>query len=207
MFPYFIILIFINLVFSFLLFKKRGGLNKITPLFLLLLFFIEIICYWRNSNGLPTIRIYNLWFPVEFSFYTILISYDFRTSKKFFYFVVLAYIITCSFFYSFAWDINMFFSIGYSLGVIMLLLVSFIKLGLILSSEIVINPFKNPFFWLAIGLILVNVLGFFLFSLYNYLNQTNKQLLEALKTLNVILTNIQYIAMLAYFVFLWKEKN
>jgi hypothetical protein len=74
-----------------------------------------------------------------------------------------------------------------------------------LKSDAISNPFKNPFFWLIVGLVLVNLIGFFLLSPYNYIVARDKALVKALKALNKVFTNVQYICMLAYFFCLWKK--
>lgn len=204
--PLFIYEISVCLVLSFFFFRKGTLPEKLLPVFLVLLLSVELRCRWLYDRDRSPNLIYNFWFPVEFAYYGLLINSHILSRRTRNNFVKLAfgYIVFTAILYSFKKDMRIFSSLAYQVGFVVLLLISLYKLYEILNQEIIHNPLKNQVFWFIVGLMLVNLGGFFHFGLISYLNSNNKALSEALQQLNIYLTEVQYLCFILYFFFRWR---
>ena len=185
--------------------KNRGWVNKVTPLFLIVLFIVEYYCYILKIKHRGNNYQYNFWFPIEFSFYSLLLLSTFvkiKTKQKLYFLVYLYWTFTIVN-YCFFQNLSQFSGSTYMASVILLLLITFYKMRELLYAAVINNPFYDPLFWLIIGLITVHVLGIFQFSATDYLYTNHLTVYRALQKLNLYLTYFQYSCMLIYFFTKW----
>lgn len=205
--PLFLGLIFICLCWS-LLSHEQKPLSNLLKVFFGCLFLVELACYWFKINDWNNSLIYNLWFPIEFVFYTYWVSVYLQKHKLSIIFrrISVAYLILVLLIYLIAWDLNQFNGLAYQLGFLLLLPLLLYKLNEMIREPAMLNPLRNPVFWLVTGLLFSYLFSFCQFSIQGYL-LTNKHLSEALKKLNIILTDILYVCLILFFVFKWKQEK
>lgn len=208
--PFFLYEIFICFLLSLFFIRRNGIINKISPVYFLLLFGVEYYCAWLNKMELANNHIYNFWFPVEYIFYGCIISTYIKDviQKRFSYTIIVLYASFTILYYSFfKEDIHAFSTLTYLSGFVVLLVIILFKLYEILNQEIIFNPLKSDIFWFITGLLLVNIGGFFHFGATNYMYANNKPLHKALQSLNIYLTMFQYFCFVIYFFCKWKYQK
>jgi len=189
--------------------QKKRVEDKLLPIFFLFLLCTEYYCAYLSKRGSDTDYIYNFWFPVEYCFYTTFIaSYITRKDRrKLSKLLVVMYLFFTIIYYSLSDDLSNFSSLCYLCGFIILLVAMLFKFYEILNQEIIYNPLKNEIFWFIMGLLVVNLGSFFRFGAANYIYKNNKELHSALQTLNVYLTEVQYLFFIIFFFLRWRKKN
>jgi hypothetical protein len=199
-------LIGVCLLCSLFFVKQRGWVNKCTPVFLSLLLLVESYCYWLKANKISNNIEYNVWMPVEFSFYTIIIiaSLENTKLKKGFTIAVCIYYFVVILNYCFFSEIHKFSGSTYAISTLMLVFTSLYKMRQLIFKQDIRNPFQEPFFWLIIGLIAVHTSGIFQFSATDYLYKKHLSIYRALQKLNIYLTCFQYGCLLIYFYTKWR---
>lgn len=204
--PFFIYEILLCIIFSVFFIKKGLLRDKALFLFLIFLFIVEYYCALLKKDDLPTNHIYNFWFPIEYFFYSLFIGNYLinKFTKKIAYILSFSNLIFVVIFYSLQSSLKEFSSLAYLTGFTTLLIIMLFKLYEILNQEIIYNPLKNEIFWFIMGLLFVNLGGFFHFGAVNYLNKNNNELHKALQSLNVYLTEFQYLCFTLYFLCKWK---
>lgn len=204
--PLFIYEIALCFILSVFFIRYKGVQNRLFPIFLLILLGVEYYCAYLGFLERPTNHIYNFWFPVEFIFYGYFISTHITSRIKALisYSLITTYLVFVIINYSLYENLKVFSSITFLLGCVFLIGIMLFKLYEIVNEEIVNNPFKNEMFWFIIGLLLVNLGGFFHFGAVNYLYLNNKALHSALQQLNVYLSEFQYVCFIIYFYCKWK---
>lgn len=207
--PFFIYEILICLFLSVFFFRKITWEDRLLPVFLFVLLCVEYACAVRYQEEEDTDFIYNFWFPIEYVFYSIFISnYIVRRQKKMFSRVISGiYIVFTITYYIIIRDVIHFSSLCYLCGFMILLITMLFKFYEILNQEIIHNPLRNEVFWFMMGLLIVNLGGFFRFGAANYIYKNNKELHNALQQLNVYLTEVQYFFFILFFFFRWKKQN
>jgi hypothetical protein len=176
--PVFLILIFICLVLSFFSWE-RPLIKKLLPVFFTSLLIIESVCYYLAAKDKNTMIIYNLWFPLEFSFYSYWIA-SYLNNHKFKRTILLLipiYLGICGLIYVQASTLYKFNTLAFQLGIILLIPVLLYKLYEFINEAVIINPFKNAVFWLISGLLVSSLGSFLKFSGENYLLTNYKDLL------------------------------
>jgi hypothetical protein len=206
MIPVHIYLIGVCFMFSLLFVKYKDWTNRYTPIFLLFLLLVESYCYWLKLNHKSNNIEYNFWMPVEFAFYTAIITASFEgiKEKKYFTALIVFYFFIVITVYSFFADIKNFSGTIYLISTILLVFTSLYKMRLLIFKQEVNNPFYEPFFWLIIGLITVHMMGIFQFSATDFLHNKHLSIYRALQKMNIYFTYFQYICMLTYFYTKWK---
>ncbi|HEX5153145.1 MAG TPA: hypothetical protein VFW07_16960 [Parafilimonas sp.] len=121
--------------------------------------------------------------------------------------LIIGYTIFTIIYYVFSQDLYVFSSLAYLMGFVAILIIILFKLYEILNQEIIFNPLKNEIFWFSIGILIVNLGGFFHFGATNYMYNNNKEFHKALQSLNVYLTEFQYLCFCIYFFCKWKYQN
>ncbi len=204
--PLHLFFIGVCLILSLLFIKNNNWVDRVTPIFLLLLLAVECYCYYLKINHKGNNLQYNLWFPVEFTFYTLIIcsSYLKKITQK----VVIAAVALFGLFvlinYLFFQNLQVFSGKTYLFGTLMLLLASFLKMNELLTQSKISNPFLEPFFWLIIGIITIQLIGIFQFTATDYLFRNHNPLYKALQKINIYLSYFQYVCMIVYFYSKWK---
>jgi hypothetical protein len=194
---------------SFFFFKKGTLPNKLMIPFFGILFCVEYYCAYLAKRQMPNNHIYNFWFPVEYAFYGFVIE-DYITNssrKKISRILIMLYILLTIVYYSVSQNLRLFSSLIYLFGFVVLLIIMLFKLYEILNQEIINNPIKNEIFWFIMGLLMVNLGGFFHFGAINYLNANNTVIHRALQDLNVYLTMFQYLCFYLYFICKWRTQK
>lgn len=137
---------------------KSTGLRWLMP-FLFLIVLVEISGrYIRKVHHLPNAWLYNISVPIEYLFYTFLF-YTFyqkknnRRAAKIFLIVFPLWVLTNIFLVQGFYFFNTNFL---KIGSFFMLLFCFLAFMEILMSEEMINPFRQPVFWIACGLFLFN---------------------------------------------------
>jgi hypothetical protein len=206
MFPLHLILIGFCFCASLLFIKKPTWADKSMPVFLLLLLSLECYCYYLKFNHKGNYLEYNLWFPLEFLYYSVLIILSLKKNQlsKILLVCAGAYLIFVMINYLFFQNLQRFSGRSYLFAIILILLCSFAKMRELINQPEINNPFYEPFFWLIIGLITVHLVGIFQFGATDYLHKKYIPVYHALQKLNLYLTNFQYVCMLAYFYNKWK---
>lgn len=206
--PLFLFLIGICLFLSIYV-KEKKPLNIILPIFFSFLLLIEITCYYLKGKDINNLIIYNLWFPIEFIAYSYWIIFYFNSGflKKIWSFLIPFYALSVIIIYFFANDLFKFNTLTFQLGFILLLPVILLKLYEYTNDNVISNPLKVPMFWLIIGLLISYIFSLTEFSILNYLHLNNINLLEGLKKVNIIVTDVLYISIIVYFVLKWKNKK
>lgn len=206
--PIFLLLIGICFILSIST-QEKQPLKILLPLFFGLLLFVESVCYYLKIADVNNLIIYNLWFPVEFIFYSywVVAYFNSRYFKKLFIFLIPIYATTVIVIYLLSNTLFKFNSLAFQLGFLLLLPVILFKLYEYVNESIIHNPLKVPVFWLITGLLISYVFSLSQFSIQDYLNYNNKNLSEALKKVNIILKDILYMCIIIYFILKWKNKR
>lgn len=207
--PLFIYEIAFCFLISLFLFSKRTLADKMLPMFFFCLLVLECYCAWLYKKNEGTDHIYNFFFPVEYAFYCFYISsYTKRSNKaNTIKTLIIVYLTFTIIYYAFFADLSKFSSLTYLCGFLILLIAILFKLYEILTQEIINNPLKNEMFWFVMGLLIVNLGGFFRFGAANYLYQNNDSLHDALQKLNIYLTVVQYLFFIIFFYLRWRKTN
>lgn len=207
--PLFIYEIAVCFLLSLFLFSKGTLADKMLPVFFLCLFAVEYYCAWLYKKNEGTDHIYNFVFPVEYAFYCFYISCYIKRPNKANTIkgLIIVYIAFTIIYYAVSADLTKFSSLTYLCGFLILLIAILFKLYEILTQEIINNPLKNEMFWFVMGLLIVNLGGFFRFGAASYLYQKNDSVLAALQELNVYLTEVQYLFFIVFFYLRWKKMN
>ena len=206
MLPFHLILIAICFFISLFFIKKPTLTDKSMPVFLLLLFALESYCYYLKINHKGNYVQYNLWFPIEFLYYSFIIILSIRKNPltKALLIGACTYLIFVLINYLFFQDLHKFSGNSYLLAMVLILLCAFAKMRELINQPEINNPFYEPFFWLIIGLITVHLLGIFQFTATDYLYKKHVTVYRALQKLNLYLTYFQYVCLLVYFYTKWK---
>lgn len=205
--PFFIYQIAFLVVCSLLIIKK-GRFNIVIFFFFVSLLIVESVCYfWLINKIRNTNEIYNWWFPFEFIFYGFFLIKGNPKNKHFKLTAILSslYIAATIVYYIIAQNQRFFSTIIYEAGELYLLFLIALKIKELLKHEFQENPFKNSAVWLVIGLLLSNLGSLLHLSSTNYLELHNIHLLNALRKLNIILTEILYFCVMIYFFIEWKK--
>ena len=189
--------------------QDRQPLKTLLPIFFAILFLVESICYYLKTIKINNLVIYNLWFPIEFMFYSYWVTayYDSKGFKRIFHFLIPFYATVVFVIYVFSDSLLKFNSVAFQLGFLLLLPVLLFKLYENVNQSTIENPIKNPIFWLITGLLISYVFSLSEFSIQNYLHSNDKDLLEALKKVNIFLTDVLYITIIVYFILKWKTEK
>ena len=193
--------------FTSLLFIKRPTwADKSMPVFLLFLFTLESYCHYLKINHKGNNLQYNLWFPLEFLYYSVLIILSLKNTgaKKKLLICAAIYLLVVILYYLFFQNLNNFSGNAYLLAMVLVLLSSFAKMRELITQPEINNPFYEPFFWFIIGLITVHLLGIFQFGATDYLHKNHITIYRALQKLNLYLSYFQYVCLLVYFYTKWK---
>lgn len=206
--PVYLILIGICFLLSIKNEEKRP-LKTMLPIFFLALLSVEIVCYYFKLINKNNLAIYNLWFPLEFIFYTYWVIACSKSVgfKNIFKWLLPLYAVIVAIIYFTTKNLYKFNSIAFQLGILLLLPALLYKLYEYLNEPVIQNPLKNPIFWLITGLLFSNLFSMSEFSIQNYLHLHDEGLLKALKKVNIILTDVLYITIIAYFILSWKSKR
>jgi hypothetical protein len=207
--PLHLILIGISFITSFAFIKKPAWTDRSMPVFLLMLFLLELYCHYLKIKHLGNHVQYNLWMPLEFSYYSLIIILSLKHTSIKFYLklsVVVYFLFVLSYYLVFQ-DLSKFSGLTYFISMILLLSVSLTKMKELINSEEITNPFNEPFFWFITGLILVHVVGVFQFGATDYLHKNNLEVYRALQKINIFLSDVQYISLLIYFFKKWKYQK
>lgn len=206
--PIFLFLIGICLILSICVEEKRP-LNKLLPVFFSFLLSVECICFYLKTVNTNNLIIYNLWFPIEFIFYTywVVVYINSKNIKRIFIFLLPVYFFIVSIIYLFSDSLFQFNSLAFQIGFLLLLPAMLFKLYEHINEPVIDNPLKAPIFWLITGVLLSYIFSLSQFSIQNYLHSSNKNLLEALKKVNIILADILYICIIIYFILKWENKK
>jgi predicted neutral ceramidase superfamily lipid hydrolase len=201
-----LLLILLCLILSILAGESR---MKVTlALFFFTLLTVETVCYYFKIKNWNNLVIYNCWFPLEFAFYAGWVNSFLKNDRrKIIWFFIAAYLIITAVIYLTGVNLHDFNTITFQLGILLILPVLFFKLFELIHETVIMNPFKNPLFWLISGLLFSYLGSFFQFSLDNYLRASDPALLYALKIINIFLTNLLYICIILYFVILWLNRR
>jgi len=200
-----ILLCFVTSIF----FVQKGKLFRVFPFFFILAFFVELTCFYYRKSNLNNWPIYNWWFPSEFVFFTFWInSYIIHSrTKQIVSFSSLAYLILVVFSNIFFYDLSRFTTMNFAFGVTLLLFVIFFKLSEILQTEEIINPLLLPIFWPLSGMMISNLISIFHLLSNNYLYKNNKELLSALRKINILMSCLLYFTFIVYFLIQWKKQR
>lgn len=206
--PLFLYLIGICLILSILTPEKRP-LKIILPAFFSLLLIVEVTCYYLKKADINNLVVYNFWFPVEYILYTYWLNTYVNSSlfKRTYTFLLLLYPLIVAVIYILYDHLLKFNSLAFQLGFLLLLPAILFKLYEYINENIIQNPVKVPLFWLITGLLFSYIFSLCQFSIQNYLNYNNKDLLTALGEVNIILTDVLYTCIIIYFVLKWKSKS
>ena len=206
--PFFLILIGICLILS-IKNRERRPLKILLPIFFFLLLAVESVCYYFKIIHRNNLIIYNIWFPLEFMFYTywIVTSSDSKRFKKLFSFLIPIYGITVIVIDLISQSLYSFDSLGYQLGLVLLLPALLFKLYEDMNEPVIQNPLKSPVFWLITGLLISYIFSLSEFSIQTYLHTKDVNLLIALEKVNIILTDVLYITIIIYFILQWKIRK
>jgi hypothetical protein len=206
-FNFYLVLIFINLILSLVTGKYR--LKIIIVIFFSSLLCVELTCYYFKVRNWNNLIIYNCWFPLEYGVYAAWVSSSLNSivlRRKIILCIESYLAITIVIYFS---DDNMynFNTLAFQIGMVLILPVLFRKLYEMVNEPIMINPLKNPLFWLISGLLFSYLGSFFQFSLENYLRATNTQLLSAMKIINILLTDLLYLCIIMHFILTWLNRK
>lgn len=204
--PVHLYLIGICFAASLFFIRRPTWADRSMPVFLLLLLFVECYCYYLKVNHKGNNLEYNLWFPLEFSYYSLLLvsSLKNEVAKKVSLIGIVCYLLIIIVNYAAFQDMHKFSGNAYLLSMVLILLTSFTKMKELIGQNEINNPFHEPFFWLILGLILVHLSGIFQFSATDYLHRKYNNIYRALQKLNLYLTYFQYVCLFAYFYTKWK---
>jgi hypothetical protein len=207
--PLFIYQILFCLIISLVFIRRKGMINKLFPLFFLVLLGVEYYCAWLYRQDKATNHIYNVWFPVEYIFYSYcIVTYiSGREKQKISVALIIAFAVFTVINYLFKKDFYEFASLPYLVGFVAIFVIILFKLYEILNQEIIYNPFKNEIFWFCLGILVVNIFGVFHFGAVNYMYKHNTALYNSLQRLNVYLTEFQYFCFFIYFLCKWKYQK
>lgn len=204
--PFHLYLIGISFLVSLFFIKRTTWADKSMPVFLLSLLALESYCYYLKVNHRGNNLQYNLWFPVEFLYYSLLliVSLKSKSLKSRLLIFAGAYLVIVIAYYIFFQNLNKFSGNAYLFSMILILLSAFAKMKELIGQREIGNPFYEPFFWLIIGIILVHLPGIFQFGATDFLYKKHINIYRALQKLNLYLTYFQYVCLLAYFYTKWK---
>ncbi len=204
--PVHLYLIGISFLVSLFFIKRPTWADKSMPVFLLSLLALESYCYYLKVNHRGNNLQYNLWFPVEFLYYSLLliVSLKSKSLKSRLLIFAGAYLVIVIAYYIFFQNLNKFSGNAYLFSMILILLSAFAKMKELIGQREIGNPFYEPFFWLIIGIILVHLPGIFQFGATDFLHKKHINIYRALQKLNLYLTYLQYVCLLAYFYTKWK---
>ncbi len=206
--PIFLPLIAVCLILSFIAPEKRP-LKILLPLFFSCLFIVELVCYCLKQSGINNLYVYNMWFPVEYLFYTYWVNTYVNSAgfKKIYIILLPLYAIIVVIIYLVYDNLLKFNSLSFQLGFLLLLPALLFKLYEYINENVIQNPVKVPVFWLITGLLFSYIFSLCQFSIQNYLYNINKELLRALGMVNIILTDVLYLCIIMYFILQWKIKK
>jgi Sec-independent protein secretion pathway component TatC len=205
--PVFLFLIFVCLISCFFSCEQLP-LKLLLPAFFAVLLVVESVCYYYQISNKNNTLIYNLWFPVEFSFYSFWVAcyLSNRYFKQSIVLCIFIYLSICGLMYIQKSDLYKFNTLAFQLGVVLLIPVLLYKLYEFINESVIINPFRNALFWLISGLLISSLGSFFQFSVENYLLENHKDVLFALRQFNVLLTDVLYCCIIAYFILSWRMR-
>jgi hypothetical protein len=206
-FNFYLALIFINLVLS--LVSGKYPLKILIVIFFSILLVVEFICYYFKIRDWNNLFIYNCWFPLEYGVYTAWVGSSLNSAslrKKIILFIetYLAFTIVLYYIHDNMYDFN---TLAFQVGMLLILPVLFRKLYEMVNEPVMINPLKNPLFWLISGLLFSYLGSFFQFSLENYLRATDAHLLSAMKIINILLTDLLYLCIIMHFILTWANRK
>ncbi len=206
--PIFLFLIAGCLILSFIIPEKRP-LKIMLSVFFSCLLIVEAICYYLKQAGISNLYVYNLWFPVEYLFYTYWVNTYVKSGlfKNIYIFLLPLYAVSVIIIYLVYNHLLKFNSLSFQLGFLLLLPALLFKLYEYISENIIQNPLKVPVFWLITGLLFSYIFSLCQFSIQNYLTNNNLDLLRALGKVNIILTDVLYMFIIMYFILKWKSKK
>jgi hypothetical protein len=186
--------------------KRPTWPDRSMPVFLLFLFALESYCYYLKINHKGNNLEYNLWFPVEFLYYSTIITLSIKRGslKSILLMFSGAYFIFVIIYYLFFQNLYIFSGNSYLFAMVLILLTSFSKMRELINQPEVSNPFYEPFFWFIIGIVTVHTVGIFQFGATDYLHKKYLSVYRALQKLNLYLTYFQYVCFLGYFYTKWK---
>jgi hypothetical protein len=204
--PHYLYFLIACTVFSLVFSYKNGFfLAKITACFFLALLIVELVC-----NQLTiTDGIYNIWYPLEFCFYSLFVYSYIKYRKKVRFLALLFFAIVYCYVYQLThWNsINTFYTFGYCVCCLVLFILVILKIYELLTDEDDLRlPLKIPLFWFLFGLIL-NLTSFLLFGMKNFILSDNYNLYLVLQKANQIISSLQYVCFILYFFCSWKYQN
>jgi hypothetical protein len=202
---YFYFLFFCTLVSMVFGIKNQTLFSKYLTLFFLSLSIIEIICY-----KIPvTDGVYNIWYPIEFTFYCFFIFFYLsnKIRKKLIRLPIITLIFCFSYHLFHLKGITFFFTIGYIIFSLILLIFVILKSYELLTDENELRfPFKIPLVWFLFGLI-CDLTSVLLFGMKNYILANNFKLGIVLQHVNQYLSSLQYSCFILYYYCAWKYQN
>lgn len=156
--PFYVIVIMISFIASLaglaLIKANRMPVLFLFSFFLLLSMFVEYTCSTMSSNNKSNLHLYNLFIPVEFSFYLLFFMFVFKSKKikKIILIVILLYLAFAVSNILWIQGPDTYQSYSFILGCLLVVSYSIIYLYLLFRVPETGSLVKNCFFWIASGL-------------------------------------------------------
>lgn len=194
----------LSLLASIIVFIKKelSGYLKLFPFFLTVTLIVEIAGWWFTEHNMETAAFYNFFSLFEFVFYmyvlkNIILSQRIKTVISY---TIIIYSVLTLINIFFIQKINTFHTLTYSIGCLLIVIISMYYFFELFKSPSAVNLKKEPAFWIASGLLFFYTCTLPFFGLANYINSVLPVLVRNFKSilsmLNVLLYSLFTVAFL-----------
>lgn len=150
------LILLITLVISWLTFPNRRGVLRLLPVYITLVFALEMLAYWLMKHKRHNMEVYDIMSVLEFSFYSLL--YYYATGQRYTRVLIgiLAglFLLSLVLFYGNIYRYTFYNIISTFLSILFMVIMAVNYLAEVLRSDNIISFNENPMMWISIGLLL-----------------------------------------------------
>lgn len=191
----YLVVLVIAIIVGFMTAKKSNpSYLKYFPLFLLIIFSVEISGLIVNLLGYQNIMIYNFSTVFEISFYAYYFSQIIRTNSKLLNIKLQTLVLAsvCLINIVFYQGIRNFHTYTYTLGSVYLVMLGVLYFRQILHSNSKVNFLYQPSFWITVGIVFFYVSSFTITGTMNYISTLPVNLKKSLQNVYLNLNSVYY---------------